>query len=49
MENITADEVDIRNFLRWRLQEHREQVGADFGEEIVRTIGNAEGMYRLLN
>jgi len=49
MENIAADEGDIRNFLQWRLQEHREQVGADFAKEIVRTIGNAEGLYRLFN
>ena len=49
MENITADGMDINNFLERRIQEHREPIEADFMKDIVRTIGNAEGMYHLLN
>jgi hypothetical protein len=49
MENITADAMDISNFLEWRIQEHREPIEADFMKDIVRTIGNAEGMYHHLN
>jgi hypothetical protein len=49
MENITADGVDINNFLERRIQEHREPIEADLMKDIVGTIGNAEGMYRPLN
>jgi hypothetical protein len=49
MENITADGMDISNFLKRRIQEHREPIEADFMNDIVRTIGNAEGMYHHLN
>lgn len=49
MENITAHEADTREFLRREIQSHREQVETEFMNEIVRTIGNGEGMYHLLN
>jgi RecJ-like exonuclease len=49
MENITADGMDISNFLEQRIQEHREPIEADLMKGIVRTIGNAEGMYQTLS
>ena len=49
MENITADGMDISNFLERRIQEHREPIEADFMKDIVSTIGNAGGMYHHLN
>ena len=44
MENVTANELDIRLYLRKRLLEHRKPIGEDFNEEILNKIGNAEGM-----
>jgi len=48
MENITADEADTSDFLRREMQSHRAQIETEFMNEIVRTIGNGQGMYQLL-
>jgi len=48
MKNINADKGDIHDVLERRIQEHRVKIEAGLVQEIVRTIGNAEGMYHLL-
>lgn len=49
MENIMAHEADTAEFLRCEIQSHRVQIESEFMNEIVRTIGNGEGMYYCLD
>ena len=49
MENITAHEADTAEFLRREIQSHRVQIESEFMNEIVRIIGNGEGMYHCLD
>jgi hypothetical protein len=47
MENIKADDLDVRNVMELRIKEHGESIEAHFMDEIVRKIGNSQGMYGL--
>jgi hypothetical protein len=49
MENIKADDTDVRNTLERRIQEYGESIEPDFMYEIVRKIGNSQGMYGLFD
>jgi len=47
MENIEANKADTGEYLRREMKSHRELIDAEFMNDIVCTIGNGEGMYRL--
>lgn len=45
IKDIKADERDIRNFLKQQIQSHAEKVEEQLMNEIIRKIGDAQGMY----
>jgi len=47
LENIKADNTDVRNAITQGIQEHGESIEPDFMNGIVQKIGNSQGMYSL--
>jgi len=49
LDNVKANESDIQTFIKREIQDHGNPIDNDLREEILNAIGDAQGMYHLVD